>query len=670
MMTKATRLILACVAVACAARAASPPDWLSLPAASAPRPTGTSLWILTNHIRAWQHEPESVNYRYRFAMMPLTAAGVKRCVFGIPYVAGTSTVVSAKAWAMSPDGKKCREFGGAEFVVASPVVNNFTWDQTKNIVLGAQKFLQPGWIVAWEIEIRSDSSAFDIGWSPRELWPTRSAEIEIVPPKNGAVKWRAFSDDVPAPLSLGANGGLRWAANDLPGVGERVPGSIERNTMQLRAYILPNPQGQKTWADLVALARKEMEPKAALTPALADRARSLAGTGGLWEKILPVCRFVQKDVSYLQVTIDSDSMAGYRPHAAADVCESRFGDCKDKAVLLCTMLRSLGVESYVTLVNYGARTVSRPDWPSAAFNHAIVAIACTEAPPEGAPVVRSAGKDFVLFDPTDDYVPFGILPERDRGGLGLVLAPACDAAVAIPLPSVDFPTIERTVSMGMEGDGSASVEISETRMGLLAADAQNSDETEPLLDRTAALEKRIEQKLPLVSDMTWKSSPGTGGKTWERQVSFKAQFVGRRSNGLMYVPADVFSMVPVLEPWTDSDAGFVTIATANAKKTVSISVPAGWQVESLPGDWTLQSGSTTSSLRYVNAEGKVRGEMSIVTPGGVLNREQYGEYRKLLHAMLVAEHRPVVLRRIRPPAAAPSAPASLPPDAPTAHAGS
>ena len=386
--------------------AARPPDWLQLPAANDPRPAGASAWILHDAMRITQERPDELVFRHRHAVMPLSEIGVENAVCALEYTAGAESLVSAQAWAMSPDGKQCRAFGGRDFVIVSPTVSNWTWDLTKSVLFLAQRYLQPGWIFAWEVEIKSTATAFDIHWSPRNALPVRVASLDLLPMEEGVVKWKAFSKDLPAPMPGNAASALAWRIVDLPGYDRNVPTGIEPNSMELRAYLAASPTETKTWSDVVRLVRAEMDPKAILTPALDAEAHRLVGTGDFWSRIQPVCRFVQKEITYLSITIDSDSMAGFRPHPASEVWENRYGDCKDKAVLLCTMLGAIGIEARVMLVNSGAPMRNVIDWPSAVFNHAIVAVPCREAPPAGATTVQVGGRDYVVFDPTNEDVPF------------------------------------------------------------------------------------------------------------------------------------------------------------------------------------------------------------------------------------------------------------------------
>ncbi len=95
-------------------------------------------------------------------------------------------------------------------------------------------------------------------------------------------------------------------------------------------------------------------------------------TGDPAERALAAIRFVQDDVRYLGMEIGPNS---HKPHPPGEVLAQRFGDCKDKALLLTTLLRIVGVEADPALVNTRARQTLDAWQPSPfAFDHAIVRI--------------------------------------------------------------------------------------------------------------------------------------------------------------------------------------------------------------------------------------------------------------------------------------------------------
>ncbi len=83
-------------------------------------------------------------------------------------------------------------------------------------------------------------------------------------------------------------------------------------------------------------------------------------------------RFVQNEVRYLGLEIGPHTE---QPHTPAEVYTGRFGDCKDKALLLSVILQQEGIPACVALVNTstGRRLPTVAPSPGE-FDHAIVAI--------------------------------------------------------------------------------------------------------------------------------------------------------------------------------------------------------------------------------------------------------------------------------------------------------
>jgi len=88
------------------------------------------------------------------------------------------------------------------------------------------------------------------------------------------------------------------------------------------------------------------------------------------DRAVAALEFVQDEIRYFGLELGAGS---HRPNPPALVLQRRFGDCKDKAVLLCTILAALGIEARPALVNVFLRQRTADELPSPfAFNHVIV----------------------------------------------------------------------------------------------------------------------------------------------------------------------------------------------------------------------------------------------------------------------------------------------------------
>ncbi len=104
-------------------------------------------------------------------------------------------------------------------------------------------------------------------------------------------------------------------------------------------------------------------------PELAEIAARL-DRGTPAEKLVAARDWVQENVRYFAVLLGEHS---HRPHRPAEVLRWRYGDCKDKSLLLVDLLGSLGIDAHPVLVSSTQRGRVRDWWPSpAAFDHLIV----------------------------------------------------------------------------------------------------------------------------------------------------------------------------------------------------------------------------------------------------------------------------------------------------------
>ena len=131
----------------------------------------------------------------------------------------------------------------------------------------------------------------------------------------------------------------------------------------------------KTWQEVVdwglnTFNHYQYPLPAALLQKIADWRKTAAGNKDVLANL--AARFVQNDVRYLGLEIGVNT---HRPHPPAEVYAGRFGDCKDKALLLSVILQHEGIPACVALINTSAGQTLPTVSPSPGqFDHAIVAI--------------------------------------------------------------------------------------------------------------------------------------------------------------------------------------------------------------------------------------------------------------------------------------------------------
>ncbi len=125
-----------------------------------------------------------------------------------------------------------------------------------------------------------------------------------------------------------------------------------------------------------------------VTPAQQELVAAIARPGMSKEQqVLEALDFVQEQIRYLGMEMGESS---HKPSLPGEVLERRYGDCKDKARLLVSLLREMGIEAYPAMVNTHSGVYLADALPShTAFNHVIA-------------LVKLKGRNYWL-DPTRTY---------------------------------------------------------------------------------------------------------------------------------------------------------------------------------------------------------------------------------------------------------------------------
>ncbi len=152
-----------------------------------------------------------------------------------------------------------------------------------------------------------------------------------------------------------------------------------------------------------------------VTPDIAAKAKALTRDAKSdRDTVLALYNYVT-GLRYVAVELGINS---FRPHAATNVLRNEFGDCKDKANLFNTLLRSLDIPAHLVLVPRFSQ--AHEDLPGLSFNHAISRVTLTG--------------QTLWVDTTDDVCRFGMLPPGDPGRKVLVIGGETNALTQLPAP--------------------------------------------------------------------------------------------------------------------------------------------------------------------------------------------------------------------------------------------
>ena len=130
---------------------------------------------------------------------------------------------------------------------------------------------------------------------------------------------------------------------------ERRPDD-ERPDIQLTTF-------RKLGADWAAGTPNLEKDRRMPTPEVRTKAEELTkGLNSDLEKTEALYDYVAKNFRYVSLSL---GVGRYQPHAAADVLQDQYGDCKDKHTLLASLLEAEGLHASSVLINSTPQTGSR-----------------------------------------------------------------------------------------------------------------------------------------------------------------------------------------------------------------------------------------------------------------------------------------------------------------------
>lgn len=193
--------------------------------------------------------------------------------------------------------------------------------------------------------------------------------LRIVMPESRKLNYKLYlTEKKPAIKTANGSTTYTWHLKNLPGtvVDDGTP-----------SWYDPYPgvylSEFNSWAEVVDWALPLYEINQKLSKPLLASIDSIKNTYGSDEdRVVAALRFVQDEVRYLGFEA---GIGGFKPRPPSEVHANRFGDCKDKALLLCAMLREMNIKAYTALVHSSTQEHIAELLPSPyAFNHCIVQV--------------------------------------------------------------------------------------------------------------------------------------------------------------------------------------------------------------------------------------------------------------------------------------------------------
>lgn len=444
------------------------PDWVKA-AAAQPMPRvdlRTSAIILLREDTITVAEDGQTTHHHREVRKILTTKGRDARALGVSFD-GSSKVKYLHSWTVTSDGHEFETKD--EDVVEGSAYEHFILysdDKFKGVraIAGDQ-----GAVVAFEYERRERPYSPDELFQLQEDFPVAHQRVTL----NLPAGWEyntAFTQMKPVSAQQAGPNTWQWDIGELPALRQELLAPSEREMgarMNITYFGGTHRAGSGDWKNLGLWYQQLAQGRSDTSPEIAAKAAEVVGgKTDFTAKLRAITGFMQDQIRYVAVEI---SVGGFQPHSAVDVFHNRYGDCKDKATLLISMLRAGGIHASYLLVDFDHAI--NPELPSTNANHMIVAIDIPEDVHDDslvAVVKRKDGKRLLIFDPTNPNDPAGELEEPLQGTYGVLLDGSTSELIRLPTVGPAQNVLRRQGDFTVSADGGLKGEFFENRKGSIA----------------------------------------------------------------------------------------------------------------------------------------------------------------------------------------------------------
>jgi Transglutaminase-like superfamily len=225
------------------------------------------------------------------------------------------------------------------------------------------------------------------------------------------------------------------------------------------------------------------------------------------EKEKIIYDYLQKNFRYVSIQL---GVGGFRPIPADFTDAKKYGDCKGLSNYLVTVLKTVGIKSYLALINAESnREPVDPAFPCNQFNHMIV---CIPGP-----------KDSVWLECTSKTVDFGVLGSFTENRNALLITETGGVLVPTPRSQPSENVVKAYTTVELRDDGSGKTNTIFTASGeykreMLALKDEKSDDQKMFminrwgfkdpdqirfdsLDQRANMQMALDQDLETIPDL-------------------------------------------------------------------------------------------------------------------------------------------------------------------------
>lgn len=570
----------------------------------------------------------------------LTEEGRKYADVEIPFAKGRNDVSGIRARTIKPDGS-IRDFDGKVF--------EKTIEKSRGSKYLAKTFslpeVQPGSIIEYYYSYDLEEGIiFDSNWILTDELFTKSAKFSLKPYRNFNLRWT--SNSLPAGTSMPKEGPdhiVRLEAHDIPAF-QREDFMPPENEVKSRVNFIysqdfPESDANRFWKQVGKKKNGALEGFLGKRKAMEEAVGQIVSPNDAPEvKLRKIYDRVQKirNTSYEIRKTEQEAQRDKEKSATnvEEVWKRGYGDGVQLTWLYLALVRAAGFEAYGCWVSDRRQYFFTPVTMQPEKLDANVVL------------VKLNGKD-LYFDPGAEFTPFGLLIWTETGTPGLRLDGDGGTWITTTLPESAESQILRNAKLKLSDTGDLEGKLTVTYTGLEGMyrrlEVRNEDEVE----RKKFLEDELKEQIPAAAELELTNKPDWASSETPLVAELDVKIPGWVSSAgkravlpVGFFAADekrVFEHAQRVHP--------IYFEYPHEKiDDVTIELPTGWQVSSVPAPQTKDAKVVLYDLKMESSNGTVRVTRKLNIDLLLLEQKYYAALRNFFQTVRTGDEEQILLQ--------------------------
>jgi hypothetical protein len=347
------------------------------------------------------------------------------------------------------------------------------------------------------------------------------------------------------------------------------------------------------------------------------------------EKIKIVYDYMQKNFRYVSIQL---GIGGQKPLPASFTDDKKYGDCKGLSNYMYSVLKTLGIKSYVALINRQSNDEGvDPDFPADRFNHLILFV------PDG--------KDSIWLECTSKTALFGMLDNSTENRNAVLITE--DGGVLVATPESEAAnntfTVRTTINLDENGSGNclsniqATGEYKEDFLRYLS-DSKKDDQKEYLV-------KGIGYKQPDDMLITRIADPATYHTNIELAIEKVSEFM---AGSKMFLAPHIYKFWSYKMPENEKRQRDYYFEVPFRKSDTTIyMMPEGFVIDLLPAGnkFSCETAEYSSSYFYKENEKAIYSITRLELKKHIIPPARYQEIKQFFDKVLKEEAQRIVIKK-------------------------